>query len=145
MNSSIGSIVLRFAAMAVLLAQAAAAQAQSVCPYVWDPVLFKRSRVCNEVYNPSPPQPPQPVPVAEPPVRRTTGGRIENQPAAVNPDALDEQPPLLTNVKVQAASAKHASFSPSIPVWPVCGLTGKLAREKRGCHAVSSGDRVSAA
>jgi hypothetical protein len=85
MKSSIGTVVLRFAAMAVLLVHAAAAQAQgssqSVCQNVWDPVAFKRLRVCNEVYNPSPPQPPQSAPAAEPQVGRATSETVPYDPA----------------------------------------------------------------
>jgi len=55
MKSSIGTFALCLVATAFLFAPVAAAQAQgssqSVCQYVWDPVLFKRLRVCNEVYS----------------------------------------------------------------------------------------------
>jgi hypothetical protein len=63
LKSTIATFALRLAAAAFLFAPAMAAQAQgssqSVCQYVWDPVLFKRLRVCNEVYYPPPP--PQPA------------------------------------------------------------------------------------
>src|SRR6266446_4058948 len=83
MKSGMGTFALRFAAMAVLIAPAAAlaqGSSQSVCQYVWDPVAFKRLRVCNEAYYPSPPAPTQPAPAAEPPVRPSAGGRIETVP-----------------------------------------------------------------
>src|SRR5437016_5995641 len=84
MKSSIGNSALRLVATAFLFAPVAAAQApgssQSVCKYVWDPVLFKPLRVCNEVYYPPPPPPPQPAVAAEPPVQRTTGGERETIP-----------------------------------------------------------------
>jgi hypothetical protein len=70
-------------AMAVLLAPPAAQgqdSSQSVCRYVWDPVAFKRLRVCNETYYPSPPAPTQAAAAAEPPVRPSPGGRIETVP-----------------------------------------------------------------
>ena len=84
MKGSIRNFALGLTAMALLFAPATVAQAQgssrSVCQDVWDPVLFKRLRVCNEVYYPPPAPPPQPALAAEPPVRRTIGGGSETVP-----------------------------------------------------------------
>lgn len=85
MKSGFGTFVLRFAAIAVLFAPTAAAHAQglgrTVCEKVWDPVLFKRLEVCNNVYYPPPsPQPPPP----EPPVRHTAASESTVQ---YDPDA----------------------------------------------------------
>ena len=83
MKSSIANFALRFAATAVLLAPAAVqaqGSSQSVCQYVWDPVAFKRLRVCNEVYYPPAPTPTQPPPAAEPPANPTTGGKSVTVP-----------------------------------------------------------------
>jgi hypothetical protein len=82
MKSGIGTFVLSFAAMAVLLAPPAAqgqGSSQSVCRYVWDAVAFRRLRVCDEAYYPPPPAPTQPA-AAEPPVRSSPGGKIETVP-----------------------------------------------------------------
>jgi len=76
MKGSIGTFALRLAAMVLLFAPAADAQAQgigqTICHDVWDANLFKSFRVCNEVYYP-PPTPPTVAAAPEPPVRRTTG------------------------------------------------------------------------
>jgi hypothetical protein len=89
MKSGMGTFALRFAAMAVLLAPAAAlaqGSSQSVCRYVWDPVAFQRLRVCNEAYYPPPPAPTQPEAAAERPVRPSPGGKSET----VQYDPADE-------------------------------------------------------
>jgi len=89
MKSGMGTFALRFAAMAVLLAPAAAlaqGSSQSVCRYVWDPVAFQRLRVCNEAYYPPPPAPTQPEAAAERPVRPLPGGKSET----VQYDPADE-------------------------------------------------------
>ena len=112
MKSGIGSFVLRFAAMAVLIALATAAQAQgtsqSVCQYVWDPVLFKRLRVCNEVYYPPPPPPAQAAPAAEPAVRHTTGARARPYPmiSLRRREKLSCEPPSARTDQVQIC-ARH--------------------------------------
>jgi hypothetical protein len=75
MKSMIRTFALRLLAPVVLLAPAAAAQAQgvghSICRDVWDWGSAKYVRVCDSVYYPPPA--PQPPPAPEPPVRHTTG------------------------------------------------------------------------
>jgi hypothetical protein len=75
MKSSFGTM-LRFAAMVLLFAPAATAQAQqgrgqSICRDVWDWGSNQWVRVCNDVYNP-PSSPPASAPPA-PPVAHKTG------------------------------------------------------------------------
>ena len=77
MRSSIGNLALRFLAIAVLFAPAAAAKAQgigqTICRDEVVPTLgtfqpSQHQRVCNSVY-----YPPPPPPAPEPPVQHTTG------------------------------------------------------------------------
>jgi len=65
MKSSIGTCVLRFAAMAVLFAPVAAqgqGTSQRVCYLTADPITMKPATVCNEVSYPPPPAPPPEAP-----------------------------------------------------------------------------------
>jgi hypothetical protein len=74
-----GSIrfAMHFAAMAVLFAPAATAQAQgrgqSICRDVWDWGSGRYVQVCNDVYYPPSSPAPAPPPAPEPPAKRTTG------------------------------------------------------------------------